>query len=1551
MCSDLINNTTIMKKILCILFYTLFPILSVTAQITTNCGSSYSTANQLLDVMIGSGISYSSASLTSFSCSGAYFDGISNIGFDSGILLATGTTPSAEPGNNSAVSSFFDTDPDVQILLSEMNSSSSFLSNLIVLEFDFEAATTDFEFDYVFASNEFPINTCGDDVDVFGFLLSGPGISGPYSSSAMNIALVPNVSNPSTFTNTSVSINSINSGVENVGSATYCDNMMLNWSDNSIFYVTNENMETVNYPGFTVPLKASAFIVSSTTYHMKIVLVDVGDSNNSSAVFFEENSFNSVLEGCTQENAFNYDSTAIVDDGSCYPIIYGCMDVGAYNFVASTGDVNIDVNTSDAIEGSEGSCIAKIFGCIDILFTNYDSTANTDNGTCDTFVVYGCTSPGYFGYNPDANVEDGSCEEFSYGCTEISACNYDSSVNADDASCTYAAENLDCDGVCLNDADGDGVCAEDEINAECGDSEACDYLELDVTTDINNDLCTYPAAVNVDCEGLCLTDTDGDGVCDEDEIVGCTDLEACNYNALATDTDNFLCAYAAEPYLNCDGLCLDDTDGDGVCDQLEIAGCQNDAYENYDASATDPGECWSSCLCECGGPDPLNICLYWDMDGICDCIQIVGCQDAMACNYDELAIEPGTCDFAVTYFDCDGICLDDTDGDGVCDQFEITGCTDLTALNYNPVATENDLSCIYLSDCDCCGGGFYFDPNPNPYCEEHCASMIPLCFEGCLDPIAINYSLDATEAPISCIYNICSDPNYLEYYFNPTEIDFENENTEEICSTPITSTGLTADMFTDPINTGANMTLPMPGGLLDQFAGGQIAAFMGDICVGLESITTGFIAMGLWGDDSSTELLDGLLADEVPTFAVLYNGGVISLDQIELTGYQTNGLVSIANFQFTEPIGCTDPEACNYLSYALIDDGSCYFADLYYNCEGVCINDTDNDGICDELEIPGCTVWGYNNYNDLATDDDNSCTVSWEEDYAILSLSSTITLDSIQSAYNLLDSLPISIDLLLGWNIIGYTNSYEHDAVEALEAIEDLIVVFKDNNADVYLPEYGFNGIGNLLPGHGYQIKVSEAYDAFSFENTPTFGCTYVNTSNYNPNALIDDNSCIFLGCIDSLASNYVNYANQDDGTCIYLGCTSEWADNFDVIAVIDDASCYRVGCTFNWADNYDYYATDNDGSCIRLGCTNFDSDNYDTQATSDDGSCYRAGCMSDWADNYDVLATIDNASCYRYGCMNPDADNFDPLATINNNSCVFSPSIDDWEFQPVMTDNNMSVIFPDGILIDFVGGELQVFIEGEPIGYSTGLVDESGVTGVGVMGIDNICNCDYASPGDELTFAILMNDETIVNVDVSPPVTYYVNGFDLLSSESLTFTVEEGCIHPDGCNYVALPSSVSVLSSYCTFADLNLDCDGNCLNDADGDLICDEYEIAGCQNTLSCSYNYMATDDDGSCIFPSETYLDCNEQCFSDIDNDGICDILEILGCQDDAYANFNPLATDTHTCIGLLGCTDETAYNYAPNVTVDDGSCIPIIYGCMNPTNYNYNPQANTNDGSCEY
>ena len=54
---------------------------------------------------------------------------------------------------------------------------------------------------------------------------------------------------------------------------------------------------------------------------------------------------------------------------------------------------------------------------------------------------------------------------------------------------------------------------------------------------------------NID-DGSCSYDSDGDGIVDSLELVGCQDVSACNYNDLATDSGE--CTYV-EQYFNCDG--------------------------------------------------------------------------------------------------------------------------------------------------------------------------------------------------------------------------------------------------------------------------------------------------------------------------------------------------------------------------------------------------------------------------------------------------------------------------------------------------------------------------------------------------------------------------------------------------------------------------------------------------------------------------------------------------------------------------------------------------------------------------------------------------------------------------------------------------------------------------------------------------------------------------------------------------------------------------------------------------------------------------------------
>ena len=146
---------------------------------------------------------------------------------------------------------------------------------------------------------------------------------------------------------------------------------------------------------------------------------------------------------------------------------------------------------------------------------------------------------------------------------------------------------------------------------------------------------------------------------------GCIDEMACNYESDVVDSDES-CIYA-ETYYNCNEECLFDSDGDGVCDELEIAGCIDESACNFDINATDAND---SCL------------------------------------------------YAELYYNCDGICIIDTDGDGICDELEVSGCTDNTACNYAEIATDDDESCTYADMYYDCYGECINDFDIDGVCDE-----------------------------------------------------------------------------------------------------------------------------------------------------------------------------------------------------------------------------------------------------------------------------------------------------------------------------------------------------------------------------------------------------------------------------------------------------------------------------------------------------------------------------------------------------------------------------------------------------------------------------------------------------------------------------------------------------------------------------------------------------------------------------------------------------------------------------------------------------------------
>ncbi|MED5317836.1 MAG: hypothetical protein VX758_01730, partial [Bacteroidota bacterium] len=380
-------------------------------------------------------------------------------------------------------------------------------------------------------------------------------------------------------------------------------------------------------------------------------------------------------------------------------------------------DVDDCVGAYDACGICNGPGAIYACGCADIPEGDCDCGGNQLDalGVCDGDCA--------------ADVDsDGVCDtDEIFGCTDESACNFDSAATEEDSSCTYAVgpcETCELGVILANDADGDGICDADEVPG-CTDVLACNYNEA--ATDENNS-CTFVDGLCETCvEGsIIANDADGDGVCDADETAGCTDPTACN-GSFFTDTDNSLCVYADEVCEVCLGgaVVLFDLDGDGVCNADEIAGCTDDAACNYNSEATDEdGSCLD--LDECGVCGGEGIA-----EGECDCAGNV-LDECGVCGGSGIPEED--CDCEGNQLDalneCGGDCSVDADADGICDDVDdCVGAYDACGICNGPGAVyECGCADIPSGDCDCngnendalgqCGGDCEADVDADGICDD-----------------------------------------------------------------------------------------------------------------------------------------------------------------------------------------------------------------------------------------------------------------------------------------------------------------------------------------------------------------------------------------------------------------------------------------------------------------------------------------------------------------------------------------------------------------------------------------------------------------------------------------------------------------------------------------------------------------------------------------------------------------------------------------------------------------------------------------------------------------
>ena len=439
---------------------------------------------------------------------------------------------------------------------------------------------------------------------------------------------------------------------------------------------------------------------------------------------------------------------------------------------------------------------------------------------------------------------------------------------------------------------------------------------------------------------------------------------------------------------------------------------------------------------------------------------------------------------------------------------------------------------------------------------------------------------------------------------------------------------------------------------------------------------------------------------------------------------------------------------------------------------------------------------------------------------------------------------------------------------------------------------------------------VDQLTPSLNFTYTPTvLGCTDEDACNYNPDATVDDNSCVYP----------TDYYRDSDGDGLYdpgpILCGSVCPG--ETIPTYNGFNCVTLsggldlnptiptedivlGCTDPNADNYDSAANVDDGTCEyppEQGCTDDGTDpnflnrpegydgpacNYNSSAEIDNGTCYYETQRTCWCDSDgDQLWNFTEQTPLQCNHVIQDCPSWDPPNVI----CRFDPSLWDGQENPGCTD-------PDAN------------------NYNEDATEDDGTCDYTIFGCTDSTACNYNS------------DATSDNGSCTYAVLYYRDS--------------------DGDGFIDYP---------------NISCGGVCegidpipqYNGFDCQPSGTAPEVEGCTDITADNYNEGATEDNGTCI-----YIGCTDENAINYDvsfNQSCNEDSHPDECDDDLpYTGINCCCEYSED---QYGCTDSGATNYNPDAIIDDGSCIdppPAISGCTYEFSPNYNEDATEDDGSCE-
>ncbi len=1158
---------------------------------------------------------------------------------------------------------------------------------------------------------------------------------------------------------------------------------------------------------------------------------------------------------------------------------------------------------SDICPETCGEC-----GCTDESSCNYDEDVTIDDDSCLTEGqvcpdgTMGCDECGECG-GDNLSCTTYACWDYEDACNWLGPCPVEPfTICVDDGSCEYAEENYNCNGECCTESDIEcGYMASPADCAyECGGSAVetdcgCGETASDETTGCCADG-LGPNDETPDCAGECGGSAVVDD-CDEcnsdpndDCLLGCTDESACNYDENAIEDDGS-CDY--EEYFNCyededeDGywnqkqvgvlLCdcsvLGDTWSDNPGNGIETLGCTDESACNYDAVATEDDssceyaeenyDCYGNCIVELDCFDECGGSAEIDECGECGG-DSSSCEDCAGVpNGGSVVDNCGTCD-SDSSNDCTQDCSGEWGGDLVVDE-----CGECDGDGIDEGACDCDGN---VEDCaDECGGSAVVDD-----CDECNSDPNDDCVLGCNDESACNYDSSATEGDDSCEYP--QDFGWCNCYGDVIDECYVCGGDNSSCIW--TDANLAAEV--QEINT---IYLSWDAvDLSSSRSGNGDRECSAEVCLNLENVDTDagtldiymintievggfqFDLFGITVTDASAP--DGFMVSTSATTILAFSltGSTIPIGEGVLTQ------VSFTNFEGTD-ICFGEDNSCAGAAPNVISDaaGGCINAD-WGDC--VCPAGLDDCGVCNgaNANMDDCGVCGGDN---------SSC-----EDCA-----------GVPNGDNEFDNCGIcdndssndcDVDCSGEWGgsaelddcgVCNGPGAEEECWDQSLICdLEDCPINPEDVNYFIYR-----NGMG--IP-----LDTISAINYF-----------------YDENLHYEEQYCYTIRYVYDIGQEEEFISNPSYQACaitsempIILGCMSTYACNYDESATVDDDSCWFVNTGCSCEDGAGALI-DNCGTC-------------DINSTND--------CIPDCSGVWGGSLELDDC-----GECGGDSSLCEDCAGVPNGGSVVD-NCGTCDNDP----NNDCIPDCSGVW----GGSLELDDCGECGGDSSLCEDCAGVPNGGSV-VDNCGTCDndpnndcdqdcsgtWGGTAEEDGCGVCGGDNTNCSWTVLSADVEEINNIKLSwdpvnsrTTSSRNRDISDGCELPETgtTGYLHLTADGSVL--YKTISDIGgfqFIVDGATLN---GSYAATGGDAGGAEFTMNTSPDFgmvLAFSLSGS-VIP----IGCGTLLELDIDGTptGLSDLII-----SDAVGNQLYFEYYDDSVVG--GCMDDSACNYNPDATVDDGSC----------------------------